>query len=88
MDLESHRRWYDYSPARDDMFAASDTDFAPWYVINSGDARQAPLNCIAHRLTTIPYRELPREKVKLGERQSPDVYVEPQWRRRGVPEMY
>jgi len=88
MDLESHRRWYDFSRARDAMFAATDTDFAPWHVVNSDDARRARLNCISHLLSKIPYEELPRKKVELSERQSPHGYVEPQWRRHVVPEVY
>jgi polyphosphate kinase 2 len=88
MDLEAHRRWYDYSRARDAMFAATDTDFAPWHVVNSDDSRRARLNCITHLLKTIPYEELPRERIKLKERQSPNGYVEPQWRRHLVPEVY
>jgi polyphosphate kinase len=88
MDLESYRRWYDFSRARDAMFAATDTEFAPWYVINADDARRARLNCITHLLSKLPYQELPRETVKLAKRQSPDGYVEPQWRRHVVPEVY
>jgi polyphosphate kinase 2 len=88
MDLESYRRWYDYSRARDAMFAATDTEFAPWYVVNSNDARRARLNCITHLLSKLPYQEVPREPVKLTKRQSPDGYVEPQWRRHVVPEVY
>ena len=72
MDLESHRRWYDFSRARDAMFAATDTDFAPWYVIDADDPRRARLNCIAHLLSKIPYEELPREQIKLSERQRPE----------------
>jgi len=87
-DLESHRRWYDFSRARDAMFAASDSDFAPWYVIQSDDARRARLNCIAHLLSMIPYKDVSRPKVKLSERQGPEGYVEPQWRRHAVPEVY
>jgi polyphosphate kinase 2 len=88
MDLEAHRRWYDYSRARDAMFAATDTDFAPWHVVDANDARRARLNCITHLLKSIPYEELPRERIKLKERQSPNGYVEPQWRRHAVPEVY
>jgi len=87
-DLESHRRWYDFSRARDAMFAASDSDFAPWHVINSDDSRRARLNCIAHLLSMMPYKEVARPKIKLSERQGPDGYVEPQWRRHVVPEVY
>jgi polyphosphate kinase 2 len=88
MDLESHRRWYDFSRARDAMFAATDTEFAPWYVVNADDARRARLNCIRHLLSQIPYQEVPREPVRLGERQGANGYVEPQWRHQIVPEEY
>ena len=88
MDLEAHRRWYDFSRARDAMFAATDTDWAPWYVVDADDSRKARLNCIEHLLKSIPYEELPREKVKLSERQSPDGYTEPQWRRHVIPSVY
>jgi polyphosphate kinase 2 len=88
MDLEAHRRWYDYSRARDAMFAATDTDFAPWHVVNADDSRRARLNCITHLLSKLPHEELPRETVKLRDRQSANGYVEPQWRRHLVPEVY
>jgi polyphosphate kinase len=88
MDLESYRRWYDYSRARDAMFAATDTDIAPWYVVNSDDARRARLNCITHLLSKLPYEELPRAPVKLTKRQPKAGYAEPQWRRHVVPEVY
>jgi polyphosphate kinase len=88
MDIESHRRWYDFSRARDAMFAATDTEFAPWHVVDSNDARRARLNCIKHLLSTIPYKELPRDKIKLKDRQPPDGYVEPQWHRHVVPAVY
>ncbi len=77
MDLESHRRWYDYSRARDEMFAATNTKQAPWYVLNSDDKRRARLNCITHFLSLIPYKEVAREKVKLPQRQKPNGYKEP-----------
>ena len=88
MDLESHYRWYDYSRARDAMFAATDTDEVPWYVVNADDPRRARLNCIRHLLSKIPYEEVPREPIKLGKRQPANGYVEPQWRRHVVPELY
>jgi polyphosphate kinase 2 len=68
MDLESYKRWYEYSRARDRMLAATDTDHAPWYVVDSNDKRRARLNCISHLLSLIPYKELPRERVALGKR--------------------
>ena len=60
-DLEAHRRWYDYSRARDAMFAATDTLEAPWYVIDAEDQKRARLNCIAHLLSQIPYEEIPEQ---------------------------
>ena len=57
MDLKSYSRWFDYSRARDEMFAATDTGFAPWYVVRSDDKRRARLNAIAHLLGRIPYDE-------------------------------
>jgi polyphosphate kinase 2 len=68
MDLKSRRRWYDYSRARDNMFAATDTTYAPWYVVMADDKRKARLNCIAHLLNRIPYEEVPREEIRLPER--------------------
>ena len=88
MDLESHHRWFDYSRARDAMFAATDTEISPWYVVNADDPRRARLNCISHLLSRVPYKELPREEIKLSERQPAKGYVEPQWRRHVVPEVY
>jgi hypothetical protein len=76
MDLKSYSRWYDYSRARDDMFIATDTHFAPWYVARSDDKRRARLNIVTHLLKQIPYKELPREKVKLPKRQKRGGYRE------------
>ena len=88
MDLEAHRRWYDYSRARDEMFAATDTTVSPWYVIQTDDKRRARLNCIAHLLSLIPYRELSTEPVKLGNRQASNGYTEPERAYHRVPEVY
>jgi polyphosphate kinase 2 len=88
MDLESHRRWYDYSRARDAMFAATDTPESPWYVVDSHDQRRGRLNCIAHLLSLIPYAEVPHEEVKLPKRQPKGDYVEPDHPFRWVPEKY
>jgi polyphosphate kinase len=79
MDLKSYSRWYDYSRARDEMFAATDTDFAPWHVARSDDKRRARLNIISHLLDQIPYRKAPREKVKLPDRQKRGGYREPDY---------
>ena len=68
MDTESFGRWYDYSRARDMMFDATDTKYAPWRLIRSDDKRRARLNVISHILETIPYKKVARDKVKLPKR--------------------
>lgn len=88
MDLESYKRWYDYSRARDAMFAATDTDFAPWFVAHSDDKRRTRLNIIRHLLDQIPYAELPRSKVALPKRDGPRGYQEPGHPVRLVPAVY
>jgi polyphosphate kinase 2 len=88
MDLESHRRWYDYSRARDAMMAATDTRVAPWYIVMSDDKRRAQLNCIAHLLSQIPYKDVPRRPIKLPRRQKPKGYKEPARRTNYVPGVY
>jgi polyphosphate kinase 2 len=74
MDLPSRSRWYDYSRARDQMLAATDTKHAPWHILNSDDKRRARLNCIAHFLTLVPYKKLPRKRVKLADRNKRSAY--------------
>lgn len=88
MDLEAHKRWYDYSRARDSMFRATDTPESPWYVVKADNKRSARLNCIAHLLSKIPYEELPSEPVKLPKRQPSKGYVEPERQYNFVPEVY
>ena len=88
MDLESHRRWYDYSRARDEMMAATNTRTAPWFIVDADDKRRARLNCISHFLSLIPYRAVRREKVKLPKRQSRNGYKEPKRSVRRVPSKY
>ena len=73
-DLCSRSRWYEYSRARDIMFEATNTKFAPWYIVRSDDKRRARLNCIRHLLSLIPYKELPHEKALLPERSMDDAY--------------
>jgi polyphosphate kinase 2 len=68
MDIKSYTRWDDYSRVRDEMFAATDTDFAPWTVAYSDDKKRARLNIIADLLSRVPYEELRRERVKLPKR--------------------
>lgn len=88
MDLESYSRWYDYSRARDDMFAATDTAWAPWFVADSNDKKRARLDIISHLLDHVPYEPTPHEDVKLPKRQDPGDYREPphEWHR--VPARY
>jgi len=74
MDLESFRRWYEYSRARDEMLEATDSKHAPWYIVRSDDKKKARLNCISHLLTLIPYEKVPREKVKLPKRKTKNSY--------------
>ncbi len=88
MDLEAQHRWYDYSRARDAMFAATDTPESPWYVVPSNDQRRARLNCIAHFLSLIPYEEVPRTPIEFPERQARGDYVEPDYPYHYVPEKY
>lgn len=88
MDLKSYSHWYDYSRARDAMFAATDTDDCPWHVVDGNDKRRARLNCISHLLSVVPYEEVPREPVKFPRRQSKGDYVEPDYPYRHVPAVY
>jgi polyphosphate kinase len=74
MDTESYKRWYDYSRARDAMFTATDTDYAPWYIVHSDDKKRARLNCISHLLSLIPYKDPLLDEVKLGRRNMKDKY--------------
>jgi polyphosphate kinase 2 len=87
MDLKSYSRWYDYSRARDDMFKATDTPWAPWHVVRSDDKQRARLNVIAHLLSQVPYQELPREKTVLPKRQKPHGYEETNYPFKFVPEL-
>jgi polyphosphate kinase 2 len=74
MDVESFKRWYDYSHARDDMIAATSTDHAPWHIVRADSKKRARLNCISHLLSQIPYKELPHVKINLGKRNSKGAY--------------
>jgi polyphosphate kinase 2 len=88
MDLKSYSRWYDFSRARDEMFAATDSSFAPWYVANADDKKRAHLNIITHLLSQVPYKAVPREKVKLPKRQKAHGYKEPSYPFKYVPEKF
>jgi polyphosphate kinase 2 len=89
-DLCSRSRWFEYSRARDKMLEATDTEFAPWYIVPSDDKRRARLNCIRHLLTLIPYKKVPREKVKLPKRSKEEAYDDQATLkgRRFVPDKY
>jgi hypothetical protein len=86
MDLKSYSRWYDYSRARDEMFKATDTDWAPWYTVRSDDKKRARLNVISHLLSHIPYKTVSRMKVTLPKRQKPNDYREPDYPYKRVEE--
>ena len=77
MDLESRKRWVDYSKAKDDMFSHTDIKQAPWYVVNSDVKKHARLNCINHFLSLVPYEEVEREAVVLEDRPAQRGYVRP-----------
>jgi len=90
MDLPSRSKWYEYSRARDAMLAATDTKHAPWYIVRSDDKKRARLNVIRHLLSLVPYKRLPREKIKLLKRSTKNEYDDQASLkgRRFVPERY
>jgi polyphosphate kinase len=89
-DMESRRRWYDYSNARDMMLAATDTKDAPWHIVRSDDKKRARLNCIAHLLSQIPYKRVPRPKIEVVARSRKRAYDDetPMKNRRWIPEAH
>lgn len=88
MDLRSYSRWYDYSRARDEMFRATDTSWAPWYVANTDDKKRGRLNIISHLLSQVPYEPFEHKDVTLPERQQPEGYVKPDLPLHHIPEKY
>jgi polyphosphate kinase len=88
MDLKSYSRWYDYSRARDEMFLATDTSWAPWYVVRSDNKRRARLNVLTHILSKIQYEELPQARVELPKRQHRGDYKDPDYPFRFIPEVF
>ena len=88
MDLKSYSRWFDYSRARDEMFQATDSSWAPWYVVPSDDKKRARLNVIRHILGRIPYETAPREKVKLPKRQKQGNYRETNYPFKVIPNSF
>ncbi len=85
---KSYTRWYDYSRARDEMFAATDTDWAPWHVTHTDDKRRARLNIITHLLGQIPYEPLKQKKIVLPARQKPGKYRDPDLPLRYIPTVF
>jgi len=85
MDLESHGRWYDYSRARDTMFAATDTEWAPWHVAHTDHKKRGRLNIISHLLSQVPYEPLQPRDATLPRRQKSDGYREPDLLPRSIP---
>jgi len=77
MDLKSYSKWFDYSRARDDMFKYTHTAWAPWIVADSNDKKKARLNIISDLLSRVPYKQAPREKIKLPKREKDKTYREP-----------
>ena len=89
MDLESRRRWEQYTKAKEEMLERTHISEAPWSIINADDKKKARLNCIAHLLKQIPYEEIPREPVTLPKREhSPDYTREKLPPELFVPELY
>jgi polyphosphate kinase 2 len=88
MDLKSYSRWYDYSRARDAMFKASDSSWAPWFAVHSDDKKRARLNIISHMLGSIDYKPMPREKIVLPKRQKAWDYVETHYPFKFLPDAF
>ena len=88
MDLASYAQWDEYSRARDDMFAATDTAWAPWFVAHSDDKKRARLNVITHLLEQVPYEAPPRKKVELPKRTVHTHGAPEDLAAREVPERY
>ena len=88
MDIKSYNRWFDYSQARDDMFKATDSSWAPWFVVRSDDKKRARLNLIKHLLARVPHKTAPSAKVKLPKRQKPGKYRETNYPFKFIPETF
>jgi polyphosphate kinase 2 len=90
VDLPSRKKWFDYSRARDQMLKATDTAWAPWYILRSDDKKRARLNCIRHILNQIPYKTVPRDRVTLPKRSTKRAYddLAALKNRQFIPEVY
>ena len=88
MDVESYRKWWEYSKAYDEMISRTDSSWAPWWVVPSNDKKRARINCISHLLSQIPYERIPYDKPKLGKRaEKPEDYRESGLARNTVPDV-
>jgi polyphosphate kinase 2 len=88
MDVESYRRWWDYTRAYDEMLRMTDSEHAPWWIVPSDDKERARVNCISHILSSIPYERVKFDEPDLGKRQKrPNDYVEDNSTRRSVPDV-
>ena len=89
MDLQSYRRWWDYTKAYDEMIRATDSPHAPWWIVDSNDKKSARINCITHLLKSIPYERVKFDEPKLGKRQKrPDDYIADTTARNTVPSVF
>lgn len=88
MDVKSYTRWDDYTKARDEMFAATDTPWAPWFVANSENKKSVRLNIISHLISKIPYKDVPHEKVKLPKRHIGNKYKASDYQFKFIPEKF
>jgi polyphosphate kinase 2 len=90
MDLPSREKWFEYSRARDLMLKATDTKWAPWYILRSDDKKRARLNCIRHILSLLPYKKVPRDDIKLPKRSMKGAYDDQATlkHRKFIPEKY
>jgi polyphosphate kinase 2 len=88
MDLEARARWVDYAEAKDEMFARTDTDDSPWWVVEADDKRTARLNLISHLLELVPYGSVAAEEIELPPRQRKPYRRPPRETQRFVPGRY
>jgi polyphosphate kinase 2 len=88
MDIESYRRWWDFTRAYNEMISLTDTSHGPWWIVPSDNKKRARINCISHILSSIPYERVPFEEPKLGKRQKrPDNFKDDSTARKVVPDV-